>query len=86
MKNKFSYKFKKNNNIEDFKTFIKKHNCEYVTVDLSELSLFEAMKFGVLASAYHFQEYPNGKMSFKNKYTDINNLISDFSLNNMEFV
>lgn len=86
MKNRINYKFEKNNGIEDFKSFIKSQNCEFVTVDLSDLNVFEAMKFAVLASAYHFQEYPSGMLSFKNKSADINSLISDFSLNNMEFV
>ena len=86
MKTTINYKVKTNNGIEDFKSFVKAHNCEFITVDLSDLNVFEAMKFAVLASVYHFQEYPSGMLSFKNKSTDINNLISDFSLNNMEFI
>ena len=86
MKSKINDKFKKNNGIEDFKSFVKTHDCEFVTVDLSDSNVFEAMKFAVLASAYHFRKYPGGMLSFKNQSADINSLISDFSLNNMEFV
>ena len=55
-------------------------------MDLSSLNAFEALKFAVLSSAYHFQKYPSGKLKFINNSTDINSLIADFSLNNMEFV
>ena len=54
MKTKINYKVKTNNGIEDFKSFVKTHNCEFITVDLSDLNVFEAMKFAVLASVYHF--------------------------------
>ncbi|AOR39249.1 hypothetical protein BHV42_08470 [Candidatus Melainabacteria bacterium MEL.A1] len=81
------FKFdRKNSKIEDFKEFVKEKNCKVLTVDLSSLNAFEALKFAVLSSAYHFQKYPSGKLKFINNSTDINSLIADFSLNNMEFV
>ncbi len=86
MKKEYSFKFDKDNKLEDFKLFINKNNCRYVTVDLSCLETFEALKFATLASVYHFQKYPSGKLSFKNGIVDLNSLISDFSLNNIEFV
>lgn len=72
--------------IECFKNFINQNNCKFVTVDISALNAFDALKFAVLSSAYHFQKFPTGKLRFKNNSADINNLIADFSLNNMEFV
>ena len=82
----YSFTFDEKNTIENFKIFIKKYNCRFVTVDLGLLDAFEALKYAVLASVYHFQEYPSGKLSFKNYSPDINSLILDFSMDNMEFV
>lgn len=86
MKKEFYYKFDKDNRLKDFKQFINKNNCKFMTIDLSCLETFEALKFATLASVYHFQKYPSGKLSFKNGVADLNSLISDFSLNNIEFV
>ncbi len=81
MECKYFFKF---NNSEDeikkFKKYIKMHDCRYVTIDLSALNIFDALKYALLSSAYHFQQYPSGKLSYQGTSMDIERLISDFSI------
>ncbi len=86
MKNQ-CYKFEKNGKeLEDFKSFVKKNNCKSLRVDLSDLNIFDAIKYALLSSAYLFQNSPSGKLELVNYSGDIKNLISNFSLTNVEFV
>lgn len=80
MKQEYCFKFDNSKNgIDKFRKYIKNNKCKYVTVDLSCLNIFDALKTAALSSAYHFQEYPSGKIFYKNTSSDIKNLISEFS-------
>ena len=48
------------NSLDKFKKFIKNHDCPELTLNLSSLNIFDATKFVLLSSAYHYQKYPSG--------------------------
>ena len=85
MKNIF--KFDNSSNIaEKFKNYVEKQDCSEIVVDLSELNVFDAMKFIVLSSAYHYKKYPSGKMKCHVASGDIKNFASSFCTANLELV
>lgn len=85
MKNYF--KFDNSSNIaEKFKNYLKKRNCSEIVVDFSELNVFDAMKFIVLSSAYHYQKYPAGKMKCLVASNDVKSFASSFCTTNLELV
>ena len=80
MKKEHCFKFENSDqDIKDFINYIKENKCKDIILDLSCLSFFDALKFAALSSAYHFQEYPNGKLSYKNSTEDFEMLVSEFS-------
>lgn len=74
------------NSLDKFKKFIKSHDCPELTLNLSSLNIFDATKFVLLSSAYHYQKYPSGKIKYQVESDDIKNLILDFAGTNLEFV
>ncbi|MDR1326868.1 MAG: hypothetical protein LBJ74_00520, partial [Heliobacteriaceae bacterium] len=72
--------------INKFKQHIKNHNCPVVTLDFSGLDIFEAVKAIVLSSAYHYGRYPQGKVRCCVPSDDVRNLVSNFSVRNLEFI
>ena len=74
------------NSLEKFKKFVKYHDCPELTLNLSSLNIFDAVKFVLLSSAYHYQKYPSGKIKYQVESDDIKNLILDFAGTNLEFV
>lgn len=72
--------------IDKFKKFVKCHDCPELTLNLSSLNIFDAAKFVLLSSAYHYQKYPSGKIKYQVESDDIKNLVLDFAGPNLEFV
>ncbi len=72
--------------VEKFKKFIEKNDCPKIEVDLSAVNIFEALKFMVLSSTYHFQKYPKGKLRCRIQSEDAKNFVSAFITNNLELV
>lgn len=82
-----NYKFENStNSLDKFKKFVKNHDCPELILDLSTLNIFDAVKFVLLSSAYHYQKYPSGKLKYLVKSDDIKNLVLDFAVTNLEFV
>ena len=44
---------------EDIENFIKKEDCDSITLDLRALNLFDSIKIGVLAATYQFLKSAN---------------------------
>lgn len=85
MKNYF--KFDNSSNIsEKFRKYLEKQNCSDIMIDLSGVNIFDAMKFIVLSSSYHYQKYPSGKLKCHVGSDDIKDLALLFSAGNLEFV
>ncbi len=79
------YKFDNSANMMDkFKRYIKTHECPEVTLDLSALNVLDAVKYALLSSAYHYGKYPSGKLKYHVPSEEIKNIISNFSMNNLE--
>ncbi len=74
------------NSLDKFKKFVKCHDCPELTLNLSSLNIFDAAKFVLLSSAYHYQKYPSGKIKYQVESDDIKNLVLDFAGPNLEFV
>lgn len=73
-------------NIEKFKKFVNTHYCPDLTLDLSELNIFDTVKFLVLSSAYHYSKYPEGKLKCHITSADVKIFISTFTTDNLELV
>ncbi len=87
MRQDLNFKFDSSKNImEKFKRYVKTHDCPEVTLDLSSLNIFDAVKFAVLSSAYHYRKYPSGKLKYHVPSEEIRELISNFSATNLELV
>ncbi len=87
MKRNYCFKFENSKGqIDKFKKYVEKHDCRLITVDFSSLNIFDAMKFAVLSSAYHFQKFPNGKLKCIGLCSDFSAFSDDFFIKNLEFV
>ena len=71
---------------EQFKEYVKKHNCPEIFVDLSNLNIIDAMKFILLSSAYHYSKYPFGKLKCHVASDDLKDYIRTFTTSNLELV
>lgn len=87
MRQNYYLKFENSKNqIDKFKKFVEKHDCSNITVDFSSLNIFEALKYLVLLSAYHFQKYPSGKLKCSGLTPEIILFTDDLLMKNLEFV
>lgn len=87
MRKNFDYKVENNSfKIEKFSKYINTHNCPVLTMDLSDLNIFDTLKFMVLCSACHYKKYPEGKLKCYICSDDIKSFISTFTTGNLELV
>lgn len=57
-----------------------------LTLDIRFLGIFEALKTITLTSSEHFSLYPEGKISWIVKNSEVIDLCGPFKLNNVDFV
>ena len=69
-----------------FKSYVEKHNCPEVFVDLSDFNIIDAMKFILISSAYHCSKYPSGRIKCHIASNEIKNYIKTFATSNLELV
>ncbi len=74
------------NDINSFKNYINASNCEDFVLNLSNMNIFESIKFVVLSSAYYSQKFPEDKLKCVVNSEDVKSLISSFDVKNLEFV
>ena len=72
--------------INNFKKFIAEIDDSEISIDISKMNIFEALKFVVMSSAYFFQKFPNGKLKCKTHSKDLESLVASFRVQNLEFV
>lgn len=72
--------------LERIQNLIKERECRHIGIDISNLNIFDASKILLLSSAIHFTKYPDGKIKYKVKSKEIENLITGFSTKNLEIV
>jgi len=71
---------------EEIKKALKKAELRNSELDLSSMNLFDAVKVLVLTSSYLYTKSPDEKLKFKFVSSDIKNILSSFSLTNLEMV
>ncbi len=72
--------------LEEIKKVLKKAEFSNFELDLSAMNLFDAVKVLVFTSSYLYTKFPTQKLKFKFISTDIKNILSSFSLSNLEMV
>ncbi len=87
LKNKYlSFNFTDSQKImADVKDYIRKSECQELTIDLKSINVMDAAKIIVTTSAYHNKKYPQGKLICKTQ-SAIKSLISKTSTRNLEFI
>ena len=67
---------------------IKKHlkKSEIHEIELSSMNILDAVKVLVLTSSYLYKKSPEEKLRFRFVSSDIENILSSFSLTNLEMV
>ncbi len=70
--------------IEKAENFLRKTNCQKVSIDISNLNLIDACKVALICSTKFFTKYPNKKISWSVKDEETKRNISNLMLRNME--
>ena len=74
------------NTVKEIENLISKSQNLNVEIDLAEMNIFDATRVLVFASSYLYRKAPNDKLKFRAVSSEIKNIISSFSLNNLEMV
>lgn len=69
-----------------FKSYLKTSSKDDFQLDLSEMNIFDCLKFIVTSSVYFSQKYPTRKLRCHVISDDIKELVSNFKVENLEFV
>jgi len=72
--------------LEEIKKMLKTVQVAQLELDLTGMNLFDAVKVLVLTSSYLYKKSPAEKLKFKFVSSDIKNVLSSFSLTNLEMV
>lgn len=88
MQNTITYQNIKINNqtSEDIKHYLVQCDQPELSMDLSGLNIFDAMKILVVSSAYHLGKHPDGKIRCHCGSNIIKELMEDISVTNLELV
>lgn len=71
---------------KEIKKILKKAEIRDLELDLSAMNMLDAVKVLVLTSSYLYTKLPAEKLKFRFVSADIKNILSSFSLKNMEMV
>ena len=72
--------------LEDVKQYLSRCDCQELSVDLSEMNIFDAAKFLVVSSALHYGKYPHGKIRCRCMSDEISDVIGGISMSNLELI
>lgn len=73
-------------NIDMIKEHINICNCEFMTVDITNMNIIDACMVSTLCSAEHYMKYPNGKIKWIVNSKKIKEYTFDMSLGNSVFI
>lgn len=68
-----------------FKEYIDKHQEDF-SLDLTSMNFFDCIQFLVLSSVYYSQKRPDRKLKCKISSNEIISIVSDFRVQNLEFI
>ncbi len=71
---------------KEIEKVLKKSAIEKTELDLTGMNILDAVKVLVLTSSYLYKKSPEEKLKFRFVSPDIKNILSGFSLNNLEMV
>lgn len=72
--------------VNRIKRKINESECPRLDLNVSEFSLLEAAKVLTMASTYHFNKYPKGKLKCQVRDLQMKKVLSGFNLRNLELV
>ena len=72
--------------VREIVRLLRKSELDKIELDLSAMNLIDAVKVLVLTSSFLCENSPDEKLKFRFVSADIENLLSSFSLTNLEFV
>ena len=72
--------------VNKIKRKINESDCPRLDLNLSEFPLIEAAKVLTMASTYHFNKYPKGRVKCQVRDPQMKNVLSGFNLRNLELV
>lgn len=72
--------------VQEIKKHLKKSEIREIELDLSAMNILDAVKVLVLTSSYLYKKSPEEKLKFRFVSPDIENILSSFSLTNLEMV
>lgn len=66
-------------------TYIDKHSCKNMSVDISFMNILDACHVSTLCSAKHYVKYPDGKINWKISSEMVREFNSSLELGNAEY-
>lgn len=72
--------------ITSVKTYISEHDCPTLSIDISNLSFWEASRLSAIFSTYHWSKYPNGQIDLITTSPEMKELVSPFHMGNISIV
>lgn len=75
-----------NKNLEDLNKYIDRNNCTNMTVDISELNIFDASKIATLGSTIHYMKYPEGSINWIVNSNKVKEYTTSMNLGNSLFI
>lgn len=72
--------------VNDIKKYISKNDCPNLSMDISHLNIIDASKVTVLCSTYHWEKYPDGKISCRTNSSELKDLVYPLNLGNISFI
>lgn len=72
--------------VQDINSYIEKHSCEKMSVDISFLNVVDACFISTLCAANHFMKYPNGNITWKVSSPQVEEFNKNFELGNNSYI
>ena len=72
--------------VDHINSYIDKHYCENMSVDISAMNIIDACHVSTLCSTHHYIKYPNGKITWKVSSESVREFNKDLELGNSEYI
>ena len=71
--------------VEYINSYIEKHSCKKMSVDISFLNVLDACYVSTLCSTKHYIKYPDGKINWKISSELVKEFNKDLALGNISY-
>lgn len=72
--------------VDYINSYVKRNNCEYMSVDLSSMNVLDACYITTLCSTEHYIKYPSGKIEWKVSSEAVKEFNKDLDLGNSRYI